>query len=833
MSDIRPRVLRAPQEEMSLAELQTLFQPKSPVETPQATIHEAVAVTSMTVPEVLSEPLVAVPQHTEGRESVVEVEDWFGTDEFVSIERNPTRAVSDTEAERPREKPVSEVETPEAPVPLRPVMMSTRHSLAGKRAPRQRALRRRVSFSKRWENMVTCLKESGAHYGESLMWQGRVWQHGFSWKRGFGFAGVAACLWLGVLGYKAIALKGQVLGVSATAVDTLQTAVSDVKQKDLVRSQRNFETAAEGFGEASRQLNDWNSTLVEFSRFVPGASQLASGKYALEAGQHFALAGAALNTVLKTSLDASKQGINGLPLLSLLNTTKASTTTALSELKQAEDALNKVNIDDLPQDKRAKFLLIKENLPTVINSMQVFLDQSTLLADVFGSNGPRKYLFLLQNNQEARATGGFIGTYALLDINNGRVRKFFVDGVFDPDGQLSQSIVPPSPLQKVSGAWSLHDSNWFPDFPLSAEKAISFYEKTGGPTVDGVITLTPTVIQKLLTLTGPITLDDYGVTLDADNFMALVQDQVEFRYDKTENKPKKILADLVPLLLDRLTAVKDVDQVKQTLSTLEESLNEKHILLYARNHDIQGFIHEAGWSGEVLAAKRDYLSVINTNINGYKTDGVVEQSIQHQADIQGDGSIIDTVTITRKHTGGHTPYDFWNRVNADYMRVYVPAGATLLRAEGQTRETVEAPLDYQALHFATDPDVVAEEKGMTVDPKTGTRIYQQSGKTVFANWVYVSPGETATITYAYRLPFRVESSDPETASVLHGTYSVVFQKQSGSIGSKLASTVTYPKDWVSLWQTPAELLASEARFRFEQDLQTDRFYGIVFGYPKQ
>jgi hypothetical protein len=765
----------------------------------------------------------------------LELEDWFGTSEFRTVERNPKRAFLDQDALRPREKPASEVILPpigESVTPLTAFRVA--HSLAGRKRPKHR-----VTFAehsqrvRRWgQTVIEHIAQASSHREEWFSLLRRAIR-GRSPKQWAGIAGVGVCLWLGMLAYQGFSLRGEVLGTSQAAVDNMQLAVGNLKQKDLLDSQRNFEDAAQGFGEASQQLNDWNGTLVELSRFVPVASQLASGKYALEAGQHFALAGSALNSALKTSLDASKQGIEGLPLLTLLGSTKRSTTTALQELQQAKEALDKVNIDDLPQDKREKFLLIRENLPTILSSMQLFLDQSTLLADVFGANGPRKYLFLLQNNQEARATGGFIGTYALLDIQNGRVRKFFVDGIFNPDGQLTQSIVPPSPLQKVSGAWSMHDSNWFPDFPVSARKAISFYEKTGGPTVDGVITLTPTVIQKLLTLTGPITMDEYNVTLDADNFMALVQDQVEFHYDKQENKPKKILADLIPLMLDRLTSVKNVNQVKQVLSTLESSLNEKHILLYASDNAVQQRIREAGWSGEVLEASRDYLSVINTNINGYKTDGVVEQSIRHQAEIRDDGSVIDTVTVTRKHNGGNTPYDFWNRVNADYMRVYVPQGATLLSAEGQTRETVKPPLDYQALHFSTDPDVVAEEKSITIDPKTGTRIYDQFGKTVFANWVYLSPGETVSIKYVYRLPFHIESKNADDTTVIRGSYSTLFQKQSGSIDSALVSTVSYPKNWISLWQTPSDLVASDTQLSFKKQLQTDQFYGIVFGYPEQ
>lgn len=786
-----------------------------------------------------------IPEDTQlNVENHYSVEDQFGTDDFVVADRNPKRAFADESALTRRSRRFSEVPTEAVTTaPTLSPVSRVRHSLAGKNCNERHLLRTKKKSSDYQQTIrfpfvktdfgFSTLRQFSPKAFVLSVFERAVEAVRFSKKfQRYAMASLVIVVvgWLGSLAYRGILLRGEVLGVSRTATDQLQTAVGDIKQKDFSGSQQNFEDAAQAFGEASKRLDDWNGTLVEVSRFVPGASQLASGKYALEAGQHFALAGAALNGTVKDSLDASKQGINGLPLLSLLQTTRQSVSIALNELQQAGEALDKVQIDDLPQEKRDKFLLIKENLPTVTQSMRVFLDQSALLADVFGANGPRKYLFLLQNNQEMRATGGFIGTYALLDIQGGRVRKFFVDGIFNPDGQLNQSVVPPVPLQKVTGAWSLHDSNWFPDFPMSAEKAVSFYEKTGGPTVDGVITLTPTVIQKLLALTGPITLDEYGVTLDADNFMALVQDQVEFKYDKQENRPKKILADLVPLLLDRLTALRDVGQVKQAVSTLESMLNEKHILFYARNSEVETQIREAGWSGEVLATSGDYLSVINTNIGGYKTDGVIDQSIDHRAEIQADGSIVDTVTITRKHTGGSTPYDFWNRVNADYMRVYVPSGSTLLGVSGQTRETVNPPLDYAALHFATDPDVAAEEHGVTVDPKTGTRIYVQSDKTVFANWVYVSPGETATVTYSYRLPFRAVGDTP--SGDVAGSYSVLFQKQSGSLESKLTSTISHPKTWRALWQTPDTLRASNTQFHFDRDLRTDRFYGIVFGYSQ-
>jgi hypothetical protein len=459
------------------------------------------------------------------------------------------------------------------------------------------------------------------------------------------------------------------------------------------------------------------------------------------------------------------------------------------------------------------------------------LGQKNMITDILGGNGPRKYLFLFENNQEMRATGGFIGSYGELDIFNGRVEKFFMDGIYDPDGQLKTRIVPPGPIQKISANWSMHDSNWWPDFPTSAQKTAWFYEQTGGPTVDGVIAITPTVLQDLLVITGPVSMPSYGVTVDQSNFIPVIQYKVEVDYDKTLNRPKQILSDLAPKIISKIINDGKMSDLAKTANVILENLNEKQIQIYSRNPQVENRMDQNDWSGRILSTQKDYFSVINTNINGFKTDGVIDESISHDAQIQPDGSVIDTLTVTRRHIGGNSPYDWYNQVNDDYMRVYVPEGAKLLSASGQTRETDAPPLDYAALGYQRDPLLEAEEKATTVDPNSGTRIYAEDGKTVFANWVYVSPQETVTVKYTYLLPFKVT---PASQTSL-GTYSLLAQKQAGSLGSKFESTLEYPGDWNIVWEnpgngldTPNGLPAGQKGVKMETDLKTDKFFGIAF-----
>lgn len=625
-------------------------------------------------------------------------------------------------------------------------------------------------------------------------------------------------------------LKDKIIGNSFNGYDNVTSAIKDISTQNFENSSDKFLLAVDNFSKASNDLKSVGGSMMNVTRFFPFISKLSSGKNTIEAGKHLSMAGKYFNDIalkgneMKESSDNS--GDKKISMLDFFLSTKDSIENAKYELDQAQDNIDKISINDLPSDKREKFLMLKQQMPDIREALNIFIQSSHISIDLLGGNGPRKYLFLFQNNAEMRATGGFIGSYGLLDISNGHIRKFFIDGIFNPDGQLRDKIVPPKPIQKISANWSMHDSNWFADFPISANKAIQFYEKTGGPTADGVIAITPMLMVKMLEITGPIEMPEYDVVLDATNFVQATQYEVEVDYDKQENKPKKILSDLAPIVLDKIMGEKNIDNILKIADILNSGLKEKHILLYSQDKNIQKIISQQGWSGEILSAKKDYISVINSNINGYKTDAMIDETITHKAELQEDGSILDTVSIIRKHNGGNSKYEWFNKVNADYMRVYVPEGSKLLEASGYTREKNNPPIDYDAFDFKKDLDVQKEESSIRIDEETGTKIYNEKNKTVFANWVYVSPQESVTVTYKYILPFRLFILSVGKEKQLD-QYSLIAQKQSGSVGSNFSSEIIYPKNIYPKWKFPnAEEIDNKINNNIK--LTKDHFFGIIF-----
>jgi|GEM_PF-503833 len=656
---------------------------------------------------------------------------------------------------------------------------------------------------------------------------------------------VALTIPIGAYVQKIIEAKGKIEAKGNEAYTKVESAKSAILSAKPEEAQRNFETAYQDFLSASESLNDVGGNILTIIKVLPGGSKIESGQNILEAGKHLTSAGQMMSEAF--SLFLGEQGLKkklvGIDHLSSLKEAtayipperqdKAQTLTeatvlfkdklekAGEEFALANESLEKVDLKDVPENKREIFVKLKGQLPEGINGIKIFSEYSDIILSVLGHNQPKQYLFLFENNDEIRATGGFIGTYGIMKIDEGSLSQLTIDGIYNPDGQLKERVIPPKPIQKMSATWSMHDANWWPDFPKSAEKVAWFYEKTGGPTVDGVIAFTPKIMEDFLKITGPIEHQKYGVTVSADNFVELSQYMVEENYDKKLNRPKQFLADLAPLVLEKIFNAPPEKWV-EVLNIFSENLEERHIQMYFFDYNVQKRVSDLGWSGEVLDTPKDYLSVINTNISGLKTDKMIEQKISHQAEIKLDGSIIDNVTVSRTHRGGKEKYDWYNAVNSDWMRVYVPKGSELLHAEGYTREVDSPPLDYAKLGFIEDEMVITEESGTNTDPYSGTRVYEDSGKTVFANWTYVSPGETLTVKYSYLLPFKLQFDDLKKPA---DTYSLLAQKQAGDENSWINSEIRGLDNFDLLYSYPDSFRSPD--WKIDQKFSKDVFVGAV------
>lgn len=491
-------------------------------------------------------------------------------------------------------------------------------------------------------------------------------------------------------------------------------------------------------------------------------------------------------------------------------------------LQAAHLELEAVDDKALPDSVRPLLNQIKNLVNATESSFIQTLDLLPALQTFLGIDQTKRYLVVFQNTNELRATGGFIGSFALLDIDRGEIRDLEIPGggSYDLACCLTEHVIAPEPLHLIEPHWQFHDANWFADFPTSAQKLIWFYENSGGPSVDGLIALNSNLVPKLLEIFGPVELPKYNRVFTAENFIEETQKIVELEYDREENKPKAVIGELAPILIGRILTA-DQSEFMALLSLLGDAVKNKDLQIYAQNPETQAAFSRAKLTGEIKNTNGDALMLTVTNIAGGKTDEVVETEIHDRVKIKEDGSAIHRVEITRTHNGIKGTL-FTGQRNVAYLRLAVPKGSKLIEARGFEIPANEL-FDTPAPDYQPDLDLLALRARPRRDMRSGTEIYDQFGYTMFGNWAQVDPGQSTIINLIYQTP-PLQGMVSKGAGIAgffgisrHQAYTLLIQKQSG-LNAKVEISITLPRLNKIIWQT---------NNNFTGQLDADKFIALL------
>jgi hypothetical protein len=556
--------------------------------------------------------------------------------------------------------------------------------------------------------------------------------------------------------------KAQIMNESRAGLAALKSAKVNIEEKNSDGAVVAFARAEAAFGRAE-SLSSMNDAVETIARALPEGRLAVSGSKSI----------AALSALSKGASDLSKAfaDLKDQPTL----TDKTDMMTAALEglqstLDAAATALDGVNASDLPAGLPIDAL--RGTLGALRSQLPALTDAMHLATHMLGSEAPQRYLVLFQNSNELRPTGGFLGSFALVDIKQGAVVNLEIpgDGSYNLQGRLTKFVNAPHALQILNPKWEFQDSNWFFDFPQSARKAAEFYAKSGGPSVDGVIAVNSRLMEKILAVTGPFEIPGTQETVDAKNFVTTAQRLAQYDYDKSENKPKAFIGKLAPKLLQSI-ASGDSTTLLALGDLFSNAMRSKDLQIWARNDEREATLRSFGWDGSQLQTDGDYVALVNTNIAGGKTDGVITEVVNDRTTVMPDGRVLKTVEITREHNGkkGDT---FEGDTNLTYHRLYVPKGSKLISVVGSmTPDASEFGADTT---LGTDSDITSD-----------TSEYD-----VFDAWTKLKPGESATVKFSYELPQLPEGN---LASL-----STVYDLQSGT-SRTIKHSISFPASWTMLW----------------------------------
>jgi len=436
---------------------------------------------------------------------------------------------------------------------------------------------------------------------------------------------------------------------------------------------------------------------------------------------------------------------------------------------------------------------IQENLPKYEPIFTNIVVYGKLLPQIAGYEEQQNYLFLLENNDEMRPAGGFLGTYGVIQVKDTEFVDFFTDNIYKLDRPAEQYLKVPAPepikVGVIQEYWFMRDSNWWYDFPTSAEKVEWFYHEENGPIeqIDGVVAITQTFIEGLLGITGPIEVDD--ILFTQENFTDKLEYEVEKRYALIgipEEERKEIIGDLATEIINRIFNLPRAEWEK-LIDVVEKNIEEKHVMVYLKDPALQKEISQLGWTAEAYMGDADYLAVIDANLASLKTDAVVNKSYEYNIEETKDG-LFAKVKLFYENTGTFT----WKTTRyRTYNRIYAPINSQLI--------------SYKENNKVIDLSAVDN--------------YQELDKQVFGRFIIIEPKHSKTVEITYKLPETIKNQ------LQQNKYTLVIQKQPGLDKAGLSVNMTFIKPFKA---QSAILERLGQTVKWQGDLKKDMEFVVEF-----
>lgn len=340
---------------------------------------------------------------------------------------------------------------------------------------------------------------------------------------------------------------------------------------------------------------------------------------------------------------------------------------------KAEFAANSFNI----------FQKVSRLLPLAPDTKKEIDVVNTIISTLTEKNDQTKvFLVLLQNSDELRPGGGFLGQYAIIKVKNGEVVSSFVEDANLLDQRITAKITPPYPfLRKLQlKKWGFRDSNFSPDFPTNAEKAEYFYRLAGGrEKFDGVIGVNSLTFNRILEITGPIQIPGDSFTYTSADGAQKLEERVEKAYlgedvpAELKQNRKQIMKRLAAEIIARAFTLSNIPRLAEFAQT---EMRNKDVMLYFKDPTLQSLVESVHWDGSVTEDwQGDYLMLVDANMGALKTDFYIKRTLEYTVDFTGEKPI-GTAVYTYSNTA---PYGNWRTSDYHtYLRAYVPKGSKFL-----------------------------------------------------------------------------------------------------------------------------------------------------------
>jgi hypothetical protein len=359
-----------------------------------------------------------------------------------------------------------------------------------------------------------------------------------------------------------------------------------------------------------------------------------------------------------------------------------------------------------------------------------------------GDGSDKLYLLAAQNSAEIRASGGFPGSMGTIRIEDGVLTIDDFKTVYD-----MISVNPPTEAHITDTEYLLfsgsldyaRDACYIPDFERVGEIWALAYESKNDEHIDGVISLTPVIIQKVLAYTGAVTLSD-GTELNGDNATQMLQKDLYYKYLSNNSSYKvsnaydyvdSLFAETAKIVMGKLVDDFDINRIADYSKIFTDGGKDRTILMWMEDETAESYVKAAGCSGALNDdPSNPEAGVFFSGANGSKLGWFVSLDTQIGDDvtINDDGSRTYDVTVTVSnditrddmYRAGNYIIGNYNGQVESYLHLFAPAGGTI--SDFETSNSMAMNMDeYHGLEVAYNVEfMLAPSNPVTVTYKVTT-----------------------------------------------------------------------------------------------------------------
>lgn len=356
----------------------------------------------------------------------------------------------------------------------------------------------------------------------------------------------------------------------------------------------------------------------------------------------------------------------------------------------------------------------KEKLVTINATFQKAAALAPVAGPVLGANGNRTYLIVAQNSAELRSSGGFPGSMGTLEIRDGEIILNDFAKVYDVLTDTNPSSVSITDeeyaLFGAAGMDCPRDAGIDPDFTRVASIWAASYEERNVAHLDGVISITPSVVQDILAIVGPVTLSD-GTELTGSNATKVLQSDIYWKYLAEGADPDgtggavtdALFAQAAHETFNKLFSNLNADTLIKFASCMAKGMEDRTVMFWLTDEGEQAILASLDCSGALNDdPMRPELGVFFSLWVGSKMGWYVDIDNQVlESKKNADGSytykmqttFTDTVSSEEIASGGGyiigDIYDYEYGILYPCLYIYAPAGGSISNLESNSSVAFE------------------------------------------------------------------------------------------------------------------------------------------------